>query len=58
MEDYVTTIPGEDGTESIVTVAYSKEHTFRFAPELAAIPSKEADENGVISSANPGGLDV
>ena len=54
VEDYVTTIPGEDGTESIVTVAYSKEHTFRFAPELAAIPSKEADENGVISSANPG----
>lgn len=54
VEDYVTTIAGEDGTESIVTVAYTRDSIIRFAPELVAIPSKEADENGVISSANPG----
>ncbi|HBA47397.1 MAG TPA: hypothetical protein DCZ91_06285 [Lachnospiraceae bacterium] len=52
--DYVTTIKAEDGTESIVTVAYSGDYIIRFAPELVAVPSKEADENGVISTLNPG----
>lgn len=54
VEDYVTTTTNEDGTVNLVTIARSKEYTIRFAPELVAIPSKEADENGVISTTNPG----
>lgn len=52
--DYVSATTNEEGTVSIVTTARSREYTIRFSPELVAIPSKEADENGVISSANPG----
>lgn len=54
VEDYVVTVRGEDGTRRIATVAYTKDKTIRFAPELLAVPSKEADENGVINTANPG----
>lgn len=52
--DYVTVVSGEDGSQSIATLAYTGDQTIRFAPELIAIPSKEADENGVIDTANPG----
>ncbi len=54
VKDYVVAARGEDGEERIATVAYTRDKTIRFAPELVAVPSKEADENGVINTANPG----
>jgi hypothetical protein len=54
IEDYITTVEDEDGEESLVTIAHSKEYVYSFSPELISIPSKEADEKGTISTANPG----
>ncbi len=53
-EDYVTTIQEDDGTETIATVAESIQYTYTFLPELVSLPTKEPDENGVVSTANPG----
>jgi hypothetical protein len=52
--NYVTTVKNEDGEDSLVTIAHSKEYVYSFSPELISIPSKAADEDGVISTANTG----
>jgi hypothetical protein len=54
IENYVTTVTDSEGNESIATIAHSDEYVYTFAPELISLPSKAADENGVISTANPG----
>lgn len=53
-EHYVTTVTDGKGNESIATIANSDFHTYRFAPALVALPTKEADSNGSITAANPG----
>lgn len=46
-------LTGEE-TFRIATIANSAQHTYAFLPQLVSLPSKEADENGVINTANPG----
>lgn len=60
-KEYVKTVQveaadGETGTgqEKLVTIANSERYEYMFEPQLIALPTKEADENGVISTANPG----
>ncbi len=54
IEDYMETVKNENNEESLVTIARSAEYTYSFLPELVALPGKDADENGVISTANSG----
>lgn len=42
------------GEEKLVTVAYTDQHVYTFAPQLISLPTKEADANGQISTANNG----
>ncbi len=41
-------------TTRIATIANSNRYTYAFLPQLVSLPTKEADENGVINTANPG----
>ena len=52
--DYKITVEDADGGKKFASVAYSKEHKYTFAPCLVSLPSKEADEDGVISTAGDG----
>lgn len=57
--DYKTEIKQKDeltGEEStrIATIANSGQYTYAFLPQLVSLPTKPADENGVINTANPG----
>lgn len=52
--DYVTTVTGENGAQNLATIARTSEYTYTFAPSLVSLPSKEADENGNISTAGDG----
>lgn len=47
----------ESKEEKIVTVAYTVQHVYSFAPQLISLPTKEPDANGVISTANSGDWD-
>lgn len=58
-EDYLTEITQKeeetgDETTTYATVAYSKKNAYLFAPQLISLPTKEADADGVINTANPG----
>lgn len=55
-EDYVKPWPLSElkEDESIATIANSAKYEYSFAPQLISLPSKEADEDGVINTANPG----
>lgn len=49
--------PGkETKEEKIVTVAYTDQHVYTFAPQLISLPTKDP-ENGVVSTANSGNWD-
>ena len=50
LEDYIE----ETEEHLLVTKAYSAKDAYTFSPVLIALPSKEADENGVVSTSNPG----
>lgn len=52
--DYVTNVKGEDGKESIATIAQSNEYTYTFSPSLVSLPSKEAEADGTINTAGAG----
>ncbi len=54
LENYVQTVTDESGAEKLVTVAYSSDSIYSFQPELISLPTKEADENGVVNTANSG----
>lgn len=54
LEDYVTTVSDEDEIERIATVAESWEYKYTYLPELVSLPGKPADENGGLSTSNPG----
>ncbi len=46
-------VTGEESVR-IATIANSGEHTYAFLPQLVSLPAKQADADGVISTANPG----
>ena len=58
----VETAGGEDASggegpaeqEKLVTIANSDQYEYMFEPQLIALPTKEADADGTISTANPG----
>ena len=57
--DYKTEIKQKDeltGEETvrIATIANSNQYTYAFLPQLVSLPTKPADENGVINTGNPG----
>lgn len=58
VEDYQVEVTQEeaDGTVTtrLATIANSRRNTYLFAPQLVSLPTKEADANGVINTANPG----
>lgn len=43
---YVASVTDETGSESLATTVKTAQHTYRFAPALVSVPTKEADENG------------
>ncbi len=57
--DYLTEVTqkneetGEE-TPKFATVANSRKNAYLFAPQLVSLPSRTADENGVVNTANPG----
>lgn len=54
LEDYRITVSDENGNERIATIAMSHSNTITFAPVLVSLPTKDADEHGVVNTANPG----
>ncbi|WP_300846915.1 DUF5979 domain-containing protein [uncultured Acetatifactor sp.] len=44
----------QEETKRIATIADSQQYTYAFLPQLVSLPTKEADANGVINTANPG----
>ena len=54
VENYVSSLTDESGAERIVTLAHSGAYTYTFLPELISLPTKDADESGTVSTANPG----
>ena len=44
---------GEETTK-LATVAHSSRYTYRFAPQLVSLPTKEAEGDGEANTANPG----
>ena len=44
----------QEETTTIATIANSDRYTYAFLPQLVSIPSKPADADGVINTANPG----
>ena len=52
--DYKVTVTGEDGKESIATIAMSNEYIYEFSPSLVSLPGKEADADGSINTSGPG----
>ena len=47
------TLTGEE-TVRIATIVNSEQYTYAFLPQLVSLPTKAADENGVINTGNPG----
>ncbi len=54
LEEYTTTVTGDDGVEKLGTLAESRVNRYTFLPELVSLPGKAADEDGVLNTANPG----
>lgn len=54
VEDYVSSAKAEDGKETIVTVAYNNQYEYGFSPMLVSLPTKDADEEGIINTGNAG----
>ena len=53
--EYAGTVTDETtGTTGTVTIAKSRGFKYSFSPELISMPTKAADETGVINTANPG----
>lgn len=48
----ILTGPNEEG--AYVSTAFSDSKVYTFSPQLIALPTKQADDNGVINTANPG----
>ncbi len=44
----------QEESKRIATIADSQQYTYAFLPQLVSLPTKEADANGVINTANPG----
>ncbi len=44
----------QEETVRIATIANSDGYTYAFLPQLISLPTKEADENGIVNTANPG----
>ena len=44
----------QEETKRIATIADSQQYTYAFLPQLVSLPTKEADGNGIINTANPG----
>lgn len=52
--EYAGTVADETtGTTGTVTIAKSRGFKYSFSPELISIPTKEADQDGIINTANP-----
>lgn len=58
IDNYFETITSQDlvdgvvtPTSKLVTIAYSQYYKYSFMPQLVALPTKAADENGVINTA-------
>ena len=51
---YVVRTKGEDGGETITTLARTNEYVYSFLPELISLPGKEADAEGNVATSNPG----
>ena len=59
LDDYRVEIKQKDPqtqeeTARIATIAESDQYTYAFLPQLVSLPTKPADANGVINTANPG----
>lgn len=54
LEDYIAETEDTDGRHLLVTKANSAKAVYTFSPVLIALPSKEADEDGVVNTSNPG----
>lgn len=52
-ESYLTTVTDEEGRDHLVTVAYSEQNGYTFAPALVAVPAKDSFE-GEVNTGNPG----
>ena len=53
-EDYVTTVTAEDGVTHTVTAVHTTQYDYTFAPVLVSLPTKEADDEDNVNTANPG----
>lgn len=54
IDDYVTTVTGENGRQETATIAHSSRYTYTFTPSLVSLPGKEADAAGNINTAGDG----
>ena len=54
LTDYFKEIENEDGETVLVSIARSARYEYQYEPELIALPTKEADENGNINTAGSG----
>ena len=53
-EGYLKTFKDEDGNGYLASELKAKEYAITVAPEVIALPTKEADEDGTINTANDG----
>lgn len=54
-EEYIVRNTAEGETDGLITtVAYSQSYVFTYEPQLVSLPTKEADEEGNISTSNNG----
>ena len=51
---YLKTFKDEDGNEYLASELRAKEYSITVAPEVISLPTKEADEDGTINTANEG----
>jgi hypothetical protein len=54
LDSYTEIRTDDSGTSHLVTLANSREYTYRFLPELVALPSREPDETGTVTTAGDG----
>lgn len=52
---YLKAFKDENGNEYLASELHAKEYAITVAPEIIALPTKEADEDGNINTANAGG---
>lgn len=53
IEDYFERVTDEEGNTTIVSIAYSDEHIYRFAPALVSLPGRQAAPGGSTSDTTP-----